>query len=130
VKPKKSISEASHSETAAFEKALGSQPSADHYLLRLYVTGTTPRSARAIQNIRALCEEKLHGRYDLEVVDIYQHPEQATPEQVVVTPTLVKKLPLPVRRLIGDLSNAERVLVGLDIVPREIAKPKKDGNAS
>src|SRR6185312_11045195 len=124
VKPRKSISD-----TEAFEKALGSQP-ADHYLLRLYVTGTTPRSARAIQNIRAICEEKLHGRYDLEVIDIYQHPEQAKPEQVVVTPTLVKQLPLPVRRLIGDLSNAERVLVGLDLVPRQIAEPKKDGHAT
>jgi circadian clock protein KaiB len=125
VKPKKSISD-----TEAFEKALESEPKADHYLLRLYVSGTTPRSARAIQNIRAICEEKLQGRYDLEVIDIYQHPEQARPEQVVVTPTLVKKLPLPVRRLIGDLSNTERVLVGLDIVPRQIAEPKKDGNAT
>jgi circadian clock protein KaiB len=106
------------SETAAFERALRAQQGTEHYLLRLYVTGTTPRSARAIQNIRALCEEKLRGRYDLEVIDIYQHPEQAGPEQVVVTPTLVKKLPLPVRRLIGDLSNADRVLVGLDVVPR------------
>ena len=74
----------------------GRQPDAAHYRLRLFVTGTTPRSARAIQNIRALCEEKLHGRYDLEVIDIYQHPEHGKPEQIVVTPTLVKKLPLPV----------------------------------
>ncbi len=91
---------------------------AEHYVLRLFVTGSTPRSARAIQNIRALCEEKLHGRYDLEVIDIYQHPEQVKPEQIVVTPTLVKKLPLPFRKIIGDLSDKERVLVGLDIVPR------------
>jgi circadian clock protein KaiB len=118
------------SETAEFEKALRSRPKAERYLLRLYVTGTTPRSARAIQNIRAICEEKLQGCYDLEVIDIYQHPEQAKPEQVVVTPTLVKKLPLPVRRLIGDLSNAERVLVGLDIVPCQIPKPEKGGNAT
>ena len=73
--------------------------------LRLFVTGSTPRSTRAIQNIRALCEEKLHGRYDLEVIDIYQHPEQVKPEQIVVTPTLVKKLPLPFRKIIGDLSD-------------------------
>lgn len=118
------------SETAAFEKALRSQPKSERYLLRLYVTGTTPRSARAIQHIRAICEEKLHGRYDLEVIDIYQHPEQAKPEQVVVTPTLVKKLPLPVRRLIGDLSDAERVLAGLDIVPRRLQKPEDDGDAT
>ena len=94
-------------------------PAAEHYRLRLFVTGTTPRSARAIQNIRAICEEKLQGRYDLEVIDIYQHPEQAKPEQIVVAPTLVKRLPLPVRRLIGDLSDQERVLAGLNIVPRE-----------
>jgi len=124
MKPKKSISE-----TADFERAQ-SELKPEHYLLRLYVTGTTPRSARAIQNIRAICEEKLRGRYDLEVVDIYQHPEQAKPEQVVVTPTLVRKLPLPVRRLIGDLSDADRVLVGLDIVPRQTRKPERDGNAT
>lgn len=112
----------------AFEQALAAQPVAEHYRLRLFVTGTTPRSARAIQNIRAICEEKLQGRYDLEVIDIYQHPEQALPEQIVVAPTLVKKLPMPVRRLIGDLSNQERVLAGLDIVPREAKEnsPKKN----
>jgi circadian clock protein KaiB len=125
VKRKKPVNEA-----AEFEKALRTQPAADHYLLRLYVTGTTPRSARAIHNIRAICEEKLHGRYDLEVIDIYQHPEQAKPEQVVVTPTLVKRLPMPVRKLIGDLSDAERVLVGLDIVPRGPLPPQGDGDAS
>ncbi len=88
-------------------------------MLRLFISGTTPRSSRAIQNIRAICEEKLQGRYELEVIDIYQHTDQARPEQIVVTPTLVKKLPLPVRKLIGDLSDKERVLVGLDIRPRE-----------
>ena len=84
-----------------------------------HLSGTTPRSARAIQNIRALCEERLHGRYYLEVINIYPQPEQNTREQIVVTPTLVKKLPLPFRRILGDLSDKERVLVGLDIVPRE-----------
>ena len=107
-------------DTKAFERALAAQPHAEHYLLRLFVSGSTPRSARAIQNIRALCEERLHGRYDLEVIDIYQHPEQVKPEQIVVTPTLVKKLPLPFRKIIGDLSDKERVLVGLDIVSREL----------
>jgi circadian clock protein KaiB len=106
-------------ETKAFERALAAAPAAESYRLRLFVTGTTPRSARAIQNISAICEEKLQGRYDLEVIDIYQHPEQAKPEQIVVAPTLVKKLPLPVRRLMGDLSDQERVLAGLDIVPRK-----------
>jgi circadian clock protein KaiB len=111
-------------DTRAFEKALAGEPDAEHYRLRLFVSGTTPRSARAIQNIRALCEEKLHNRYELEVIDIYQHPELVKPEQIVVTPTLVKKLPLPVRKIIGDLSDNDRVLVGLDIVPRNVpAKP-------
>jgi circadian clock protein KaiB len=105
-------------ETAAFEAAVGRDPRSEHYTLRLFVTGSTPRSARAIRNIRALCEEHLRGRYDLEVVDIYQHPELAKPEAIVVAPTLIKKLPLPVRRLIGDLSDRERVLAGLDLVLR------------
>ena len=104
--------------TKAFEEALAAQSVAEHYVLRLFVTGTTPRSARAILNIRAICEDKLHGRYDLEVIDIYQHPEYVKPEQIIVTPTLVKKLPLPFRKIIGDLSDKERVLVGLDIVRR------------
>jgi circadian clock protein KaiB len=102
--------------TKAFEDALAER-SAEHYLLRLYVTGSTPKSAQAIRNIRAICEEKLKSRYKLEVIDIYQHPGDVKPEQTVVAPTLVKKLPLPVRRIIGDLSNTARVLVGLDIVP-------------
>jgi circadian clock protein KaiB len=108
-------------EAEAFEKALRLPPRAGSYLLRLFVTGSTPRSVRAIQNIRAICEEKLQGRYELEVIDVYQHPEQLTPEQIVVTPTLVKKLPLPFRRLIGDLSDRDRLLAGLDIVSAEAA---------
>lgn len=108
-------------ETKSFEAALESAAPAGRYLLRLFVTGATPRSVRAIRNIRAVCEEQLHGRYDLEVVDIYRNPEKAGPEQIVVAPTLVKALPLPVRRLIGDLTDKERVLVGLDIVPRGAA---------
>ena len=104
--------------TKAFEDGLGAR-AADHYLLRLYVTGSTPKSARAIQNICAICEENLQGHYNLEVIDIYQHPGQAKPEQIVVAPTLIKRSPLPVRRLIGDLSDTKRVLVGLDIAPRQ-----------
>lgn len=85
------------------------------YLLRLYVTGTTLRSSRAIQSIKAICEEHLRGRYTLQVVDIYQRPALARDEQIVATPTLIRALPLPLRRLIGDLSDTERVLVGLDL---------------
>ena len=107
--------------TKAFEDALAAKPDAARYCLRLFITGTTPKCARAIKNIRAICEANLPGRYDLEVVDIYQHPEQAKPEQIVVTPTLVKKLPLPFRRMIGDLSDNERVLIGLDIARHPIS---------
>jgi circadian clock protein KaiB len=105
--------------TKAFEDALAAGLKQEYYRLRLFVTGNTPRSIRAIKNIRALCDKQLFGRYDLEVIDIYQHPEQAKPEQIVVTPTLVKQLPLPLRKIIGDLSDTERVLVGLDIVAVE-----------
>jgi circadian clock protein KaiB len=104
-------------EIEAFEAALAAEPDAGHYRLRLFVSGSTPRSIRAIQNIRAICEEKLQDRYDLEVIDIYQHPEQLQPDQILVTPTLVKQLPLPFRKIIGDLSDKERVLVALDILP-------------
>ncbi len=85
------------------------------YVLRLYVTGTTPHSSRAIVNIRKICEEHLHGRYDLEVVDISQHPTLAEGEQIIAAPTLIKKLPLPLRRFIGDMSQTERILLGLDL---------------
>ncbi len=105
-------------ESKAFEKALEKKPETKPYVLRLFLTGSTPRSTRAIRNIKAICEEKLPGRYQLEVIDIYQHPELAGSEQILVAPTLVKKLPTPVRKLIGDLSDIERVLVGLDILPR------------
>jgi circadian clock protein KaiB len=87
----------------------------EKYVLRLYVTGMTPRSTRAIENIRAICEEHLNGRYDLEVVDIYQQPALAIKEQIVAAPTLIKKLPAPLRRIIGDLSNRDHVLIGLDL---------------
>jgi circadian clock protein KaiB len=85
------------------------------YVLRLYVTGTTVHSSRAIVNIRKICEEHLKGRYDLEVVDISQNPELARGEQVIAAPTLIKKLPLPLRRFIGDMSQTERILVGLEL---------------
>jgi circadian clock protein KaiB len=89
---------------------------AERYILRLYVTGMTPRSAHAVANMRAICDEHLEGRYELEVVDIYQQPVLIAGEQIIATPTLIKKLPLPMRRLVGDMSNRERVLLGLDLV--------------
>jgi circadian clock protein KaiB len=88
------------------------------YVLRLYVTGSTPRSARAIENLHRICEERLFGRYDLEVIDIYQRPEAAREFQVIAVPTLVRLLPEPLRRVIGDLSDQDRVLHGLDLLPR------------
>jgi len=85
------------------------------YLLRLYVTGTTGKSMRAIQNVRRICEEHLRGLYDLEVVDIYKNLPLARGDQIIAAPTLIKRLPAPLRRLIGDMSDEQRVLVGLDI---------------
>lgn len=100
-----------------FERALreGANP-LEHYVLRLYITGSTARSSRAIKNIRALCDERLHGRYDLEVIDIHQQPVLAIGEQIVAAPTLIRKLPAPLRKVVGDLSDLERVLIGLDIL--------------
>jgi circadian clock protein KaiB len=86
-----------------------------HYLLRLYVTGATERSRRAIVNLDGICREHLKGRYDLEVIDVYQKPTLAKDEQIIAAPTLIRKLPLPIRRIIGDLSDRDAVLLGLDI---------------
>jgi circadian clock protein KaiB len=88
----------------------------ERYVLRLYVTGMTTRSAQAIRNLQAICAEHLAGRYDLEVIDIYQQPVLTKGDQIIAAPTLIKKLPLPMRRLVGDMSNRERVLLGLDLV--------------
>ena len=101
-----------------FEKALEEAKHARH-LLRLYVAGNTPASARAIMNIREICETHLKGRYQLEVIDIYQQPELARHYQIIAVPALIKSLPSPIRLLIGDLSETEKVLVGLNLRPRE-----------
>jgi circadian clock protein KaiB len=93
-------------------------PAAEHYDLRLYVTGATARSLRAIGNIKAICEEYLKDRYELEVVDVYRRPELLRSDQIVAVPTLVKKLPVPLRLLVGDLSRTEQVLYGLGLVAR------------
>jgi circadian clock protein KaiB len=99
---------------AALEKAAAKKPT-ERYVLRLYIAGLTPRSTKAIQNIRKICEEHLEGRYDLQVVDIYQQPVLAEGEQIIAAPTLIKLLPLPLRRFIGDMSNTERILIGMDL---------------
>lgn len=93
-------------------------PKKEMWLLRLYVAGQTPNSVRAIENIKRICEEFLKGRYDLEVVDIYQQPVLAKGDQIIAVPTLIKKLPLPLRKFIGDMSATERILVGLDLRPK------------
>ena len=88
------------------------------WLLRLYVAGQSPRSLDAFANLKAICDEHLHGQYDLEVVDIYKNLPLAKGDQIIAAPTLVKQLPSPLRRLIGDMSDEKRVLVGLDVRPQ------------
>jgi len=104
--------------TKEFEKTLKESKSKEKYILRLYVTGMSFRSTKAIENVKKICEENLKGRYELEVVDVLQQPEYVKKEQLLAAPTLIKKLPLPLRRLIGDMSNKERMLVGLDLVSK------------
>ena len=89
----------------------------EKFVLRLYITGMTPRSQRAIQNVRKLCEEHLCGHYELQVIDIYQEPDEVKSEEILAAPTLIKKLPLPLRKLIGDMSKPDRILVSLGIKP-------------
>jgi circadian clock protein KaiB len=105
--------------TAEVFEQLIEQKAKEKYVLRLYISGLTPRSQKAIQNIKKICEEHLNGRYDLEVIDVYQKPVLAKGEQIIAAPTLIKQLPLPLRRFIGDLSDSERILLGLDLRPRK-----------
>lgn len=100
--------------TAEFEKAAAMHKHAK-YILRLYVTGMTPKSTRAIANVQKLCEKYLEGAYELKVIDIYQQPQLAKGEQIIATPTLIKQLPLPFRKLIGDMSDSEKFLIGIDL---------------
>jgi circadian clock protein KaiB len=103
---------------AAAAEPSEAKTSRPRYRLRLYVAGMTPRSTLAIANLKEICEEYLKGRYALEVIDIYQQPVLAEGDQIIAVPTLIKKLPPPLRRLIGDLSDRERVLIGLDLKPK------------
>ncbi len=96
-------------------KTTNKKPKKETYTLKLYVTGMTPRSTQAIKNIKKICEEHLQGLYDLDVIDIYQQPVLAKGEQIVAAPTLIKNLPPPLRRFIGDMSNTEKILLGLDV---------------
>ena len=96
-----------------------SEPSAAEYWhLPLYVAGQTDKSLRAINNLKRICQEHLHGRYSIKVIDLVQHPQLAAGDQIIALPTLVRRLPPPIKKILGDLSNQERVLVGLDVRPR------------
>lgn len=108
------------SRTKEFEKALA-ELGRGRYVLKLYVTGSTPRSVMAITNLKRICEEHLKERYVLEVIDIYQQPKLAEGEQIIAAPTLVKKLPLPLRKFIGDMSDVEKILLGLDVRKKNAA---------
>src|SRR5690242_5866132 len=91
------------------------------YVLKLYVTGTSPRTSTAIANLRRICDQELHGRYELQIIDVQEHPQLAEDERILATPTLIKQLPPPLRRVIGDLSDKEKVLLGLELQP--VKKP-------
>ena len=112
--------------TRAFRNAVTKQAS-ETYELRLYVAGSTPGSTSAVEALKAICEEHLQGRYKLAVIDVYQQPVLARDEQIIAVPTLVKQLPAPMRRILGDLSNKQRVLLGLDLKPErhEQKRPRK-----
>ena len=103
--------------TAEYEKALVKKKT-EHYVLRLYIAGNNPRSQLAVGNVKKICEESLKGRYELEIIDIYQDRTKNPVDLVLAAPTLIKELPLPLRRVIGDMTRKEKVLVGLDLVPR------------
>ena len=112
-----------HDATEVFEEALkGRALKRAKYILRLYVTGSSGRSLRAVYNLKKLCEEHLPDDYDLEVIDIYKDPEAAREAQIIAAPTLVKKLPQPIRKFVGDLSNTQKILVGLDVYKRQKLK--------
>ncbi len=90
-----------------------------YYLLKLYITGNTPKSQRAIANLMDICNTQLSDRYELKIIDVLEEPELAETERILVTPTLIKQLPQPIQRIIGDLSNADTVLLGLDLIPEK-----------
>ena len=104
--------------SGAAKKTARRRSAGRRYVLRLYVTGTTSRSVRALENLRRICDEHLAGNYKLEIIDIYRNLALARDDQIIAAPTLIKRLPAPLRRLIGDMSNEQKVLMGLDLRPR------------
>jgi circadian clock protein KaiB len=117
------VSAREHRTTERALEEAAANSAATRYVLRLYITGMTPRSARAIANVRMICAEHLQRRYELEIIDIYQQPQLAQAGQIIAAPTLIKQLPLPLRRIIGDMSDKDRVLVGLDLQPQAPRQP-------
>ena len=103
------------------QNRLSHQSIGDEWVLRLYVAGQTPKSINAFKNLKAICEDKLDGKYEIEVIDLLVNPQLAGDDQIFATPTLVRKLPVPVRNIIGDLSDTERLLVGLDLFQKSIS---------
>ncbi|MDD1774601.1 MAG: circadian clock KaiB family protein [Methanobacterium sp.] len=98
-----------------FEEAIENKKEDEKYVLRLFVAGINPKSIKAIDNLRKVCDEKMEGKYELEIIDIYQQPIFAKEGQIVAAPTLIKELPPPIRRFVGDLSDKKKLLIGLDI---------------
>jgi circadian clock protein KaiB len=104
------------------------EPTLSDYLLKLYVTGKNPRAEKAIANLRRICEEDLNGRYELQIIDVLEDPQLAEDEKILATPTLIKRLPLPLRRVIGDLSDKDKVLLGLDVWPDPPAESETEAS--
>lgn len=118
------INDENRDSPAEFEKNLAEMPD-QIFILKLYVIGASTRSSQAVENIRHFCEKYLKGRYELEVIDIHQHPELLQSEEIIASPTLVKKLPLPLRKLIGDMSDQGKIFSGLNIQTREGQKKEE-----
>ena len=108
----------SNTSCAVHQRPLEGADQTESWNLRLYVAGQTPKSLRALANLKCICEEYLAGKYHIEIIDLLENPQLASTDQILAIPTLIRKLPEPVRKIIGDLSNVERVLVGLDLRPR------------
>jgi circadian clock protein KaiB len=97
-----------------------------NYILKLYITGNTPRSQRAIANLFRICSEELGNQYKVEIIDVLEQPQRAEDEKIMVTPTLIKQLPPPLQRIIGDMSNIDSVLLGLDLLPKDTEVQKTE----
>jgi circadian clock protein KaiB len=100
------------------------------YILTLYVTGTSPRTRVAIDNLNRICTQELSGRYELEIVDVLEHPQRAEDERILATPTLIKQLPLPLRRVVGDLSDKRKVLLGLEVLSEIRVSPSSSSTSN